>query len=273
MSSSSPSGDRRALNHDDVHVEIISRAMTRITHQRVNQAKVDPRVNNPMTPCSPHMLGFRRADPPVALLGPHECGFCFFRLTLRLDGRQPCERCRWFSQVLPGLISRIGYVPHTLQIWFSALCCSPMVRRWIPSNCGFCLRLSAPVYGLSSSSRGRWTSTVNCPYGGTVPVQKAHIATCLGANTGCVVSNVFEVWNWSQMLNKAVGTSRLSMCVCKRKRRERGKEREREVSCNSCIQRCDISQPCCLLRWCHFITHRDTDKHTHIYIWQGAHAQ
>lgn len=49
MSSSSPPGDGEALNHDDMDAEIMVRAMTRITHQRAHQAKVDPRVNNPMT--------------------------------------------------------------------------------------------------------------------------------------------------------------------------------------------------------------------------------
>lgn len=73
MSSSSTRGDSEALSHDDVHVEIIWRAMTRITHQRAHQAKVDPRVNNPMTPT---LASLRCQDldgqtPPGCLLGPH----------------------------------------------------------------------------------------------------------------------------------------------------------------------------------------------------------
>lgn len=146
-------------------------------------------------------------------------------------------------------------VPGTARPNFSHshVCPCAICRRCsYDASRGFHLGLSALVlsHSLSSSSRGRWTSTVNCPYGGTVPVHQAHIATCLGASNGCVVSNVFEVWNWSQMLNNAVGTSRLSVCVCESEK-DCVRERQRDMSCPGIIRAiqewCDISQPCC---WC-----------------------
>lgn len=52
-------GQAEALNNDDVDMEIISKIIMRIIDQRGNQAKVDPRVNSPVTYSKTHMLRLR----------------------------------------------------------------------------------------------------------------------------------------------------------------------------------------------------------------------
>lgn len=56
-------------------------------------------------------------------------------------------------------------------------------------------------------------SEISVQWDNCCPTLTLYVHTVL-ASIGCAVPNVFDVWNWAQMLNKAVGTRSLRACVC-----------------------------------------------------------
>lgn len=147
----------------------------------------------------------------------------YFCSKLRLDWRQShgCSRCvayrSNFSRIKAGIpfcVCKSVWLCYNLYKWSELMghrSGSPSLWHKAQghhlhggSSTSVCQLLS-----MASLATGEYQQR-SLPPIGRLP-SNAHTAL---ANAGCAVPNVSEVWNWAQMLNKAVGTRRLCVCGC-----------------------------------------------------------
>lgn len=97
--------------------------------------------------------------------------------------------------------------PPALTHTHTLTCIHIMQGHPLYSSCS-----AAPVPGIVG--RGPCTMTENVNSEGSLQLDNCCPTGTTPANTGCAVPNVCKVWNWAQMINKAVGTRILCLCVC-----------------------------------------------------------